>query len=694
MNLEKLSDRALVRHSRGELRLARRLYLKILDVQPGNFPARHMLGLVRYQEGETGEALTHIDAALELNPGVAEAWSNYGLVLTALDRLVDALDAFSRAIVLKPNYPEAFNNRAIVLTKLKRPEGALADCRSALKLKPGFAEALNTKGNALRDLGRLEEALDCFNKALALGLKEARGNRDGLGAGLAQPHQDQADELRAQGDWEAALAGYDRALVLVPDHLATLNNRGCMLRALQRYDESLAAYDRALAIDPDHVPALVNRGVAMWDLKRFGEAIADYDRALALKPDHFEAHNNRGIALWNLKRNEEALADFGRALAANPQFAHAQHNRGLVLAEMKRLGEALKAYDAAHLIDPDQKYNFEGRAHAALHLCDWTRTAGSAATLHAEVMEKGTVVHPFIMLGYTDDKALLFKGARNFIQDRIAFPPAPMRQKKPYRHEKIRIAYLSADFHKHATAYLVAELMERHDRQRFEVTGVSFGVDDQSPMRARMVQSFDRFLDVRGVSDRDVAKMLRDLEVDIAVDLKGYTTDQRPEILAHRPAPVQVNYLGFPGSMGADFMDYVIADRIVTPFADQPFYCEKIVHLQGSYQVNDSKREIAAVAPSRAEAGLPEKGFVFCCFNDSYKITAPVFDIWMRLLAQVPGSVLWLISCNPDTAAQLTRQAAARGIDPKRLVFAPRPRTGGSSGAASPGGPVPGHAAL
>jgi predicted O-linked N-acetylglucosamine transferase (SPINDLY family) len=283
------------------------------------------------------------------------------------------------------------------------------------------------------------------------------------------------------------------------------------------------------------------------------------------------------------------------------------------------------------------------------------------------------------MCGYTGDKALLLQGAKNFIHDRIAFPPARLWQGKPYGHEKIRIAYLSADYHKHATAYLVAGLMESHGRQRFEVLGVSFGVDDRSPMRARMVRSFDRFFDVRGMSDRDVARMLRDMEVDIAVDLKGYTTDQRPEIFSHRPAPVQVNYLGFPGSMGADFMDYVIADRIVAPFEDQPFYTEKLVHLPGSYQVNDSRREIAPVAPSRAEAGLPElrsgsvgNGFVFCCFNDSYKITAPVFDIWMRLLAQLPGSVLWLISCNPDTMAKLSLQAAARGIDPARLVFAPR----------------------
>ena len=672
MNLEKLSGRALARHNRGELRLARRLYLKILDAEPGNFPARHMLALVRYQEGAAGEALSHIDAALEIDPGVAEAWSNYGLVLSALERFEDALDAFGRAIDLKPDYPEAFNNRAIALTRLRRLEEAVADCQSALRLKPGFAEALNNQGNALRDLGRGEEALACYARALALapGLKEARGNRDALAAELIRPHLAEADRLRDQDAYQAALAGYDRVLALAPYHLGALNAKGCMLRGLRRYEESLAAYDQALAIDPNHVPSLVNRGVAMWDLKRLAEAIADYDRALALRPDHFEAHNNRGIALWSLKRHDEALEAFGRSLEANPKFAHAQHNRGLILAERKRLEEALAAYEAAFLLDPNHKFNFEGRAHAALHLCDWTRTAAAGAELPAKV-SKGTLVHPFILCGYSGDKALLLRGAKNFIHDRIPFSPAPLWRGERYGHDRIRIAYLSADYHKHATAYLVAELMERHDRQRFEVLGVSFGVDDRSAMRARMVRSFDRFFDVRGISDREVARMLKDMEVDIAVDLKGYTTDQRPEILSHRAAPVQVNYLGFPGSMGTDFMDYIIADRIVAPFADQAFYSEKIVHLPDSYQANDSKREIAALTPSRAEAGLPEEGFVFCCFNDSYKITAPLFDIWMRLLAQVPGSVLWLISCNAGTMGRLTA-AAARGIDPKRLVFAPR----------------------
>jgi protein O-GlcNAc transferase len=236
----------------------------------------------------------------------------------------------------------------------------------------------------------------------------------------------------------------------------------------------------------------------------------------------------------------------------------------------------------------------------------------------------------------------------------------------------VRIAYLSADFHRHATAYLMAELFERHDRSRFEIIGVSFGVDDKSEMRKRLVAAFDQFYDVRRKSDEEVAKLLHDRQVDIAIDLKGYTTDSRPGFLAYRPTPIQASYLGFPGTMGAEFIDYIIADETVVPFEHQPFYAEKIVHLPDCYQVNDTKRKIAERMPTRQEVELPEEGCVFCCFNNNWKITPEVFGVWMRLLHAVEGSVLWLLGDNESAERNLRKEAQARGIDPARLVFAGR----------------------
>src|SRR5262249_39339191 len=282
------------------------------------------------------------------------------------------------------------------------------------------------------------------------------------------------------------------------------------------------------------------------------------------------------------------------------------------------------------------------------------------------------VISPFVALGYLDDQALLRQCAENYVKNKIGKVPVSLWRGGGWRNDRIKIAYLSADFHRHATAYLMAELFERHDRARFELIGVSFGPDDRSDMRARLVSAFDRFVDVRAKSDAEVARLLSELKVDIAVDLKGYTQDCRPRILAHRPVPIQVNYLGFPGTMGADFIDYVIADEVVLPFDQQPFYSERIVHLPDCYQPNDRRRQIAGRTPARTEVGLPERGFIFCSFNNNWKIAPEVFDVWMRLLKAIGGSVLWLLRGNATAEQNLRKEAAARGVDPERLVFAPR----------------------
>jgi protein O-GlcNAc transferase len=318
---------------------------------------------------------------------------------------------------------------------------------------------------------------------------------------------------------------------------------------------------------------------------------------------------------------------------------------------------------------PDNPYAFSSLAGTVPCICDWNRNRQVAAEIAAHP-EK--FVQPLTLLGYSEDSSRLLASARLSTQTLVPGQPHPLWDGTPYRHDKIRVAYLSADFKDHATAWLAAELFETHDRQRFHLTAISYRPDDGGAMRARLAKAFDRFVDVSGHSDEQVARLLREMEIDIAVDMNGYTLGGRPAILSYRPAPVQVNYLGFPGSMGAPFIDYIIADPVVLPFTEQDFYDEKIVHLPDSYQPNDTKRVVAATCPSREEAGLPATGFVFCSFNNSWKITETLFDIWMQLLANVPGSVLWLLDDNQAATANLKAAAAKRNIDPQRLVFAPR----------------------
>jgi protein O-GlcNAc transferase len=529
-----------------------------------------------------------------------------------------------------------------------------------LKAEPKHFDAQHLLGVIRHQQGRSDEALALIGAAL-----QARPDS-------AQALANQGAVLCELRRYDEALASCDKALALRGDFVEALNSRGNALQRLKRYEEALASFDRVLALRGDFVEAHNNRGNALQGLKRFAEALASYDRALALRPTYAEAFYNRGSALKELGRFEEALASFDRALALRPNHAETLFNRGDALHELKRYTDAIASYERAIALRPDHPYAYSGLAESALAICDWARTEKLSQRLAALVAEQKAIVNPFTLIRLNGDAALHRQCATAFIVDKIGGPRPPLWSGRHQSRDKLRIAYLSADFHSHATAYLMAELFERHDRARFEVHGVSFGRDDGSAIRRRVVKAFDRFHDVRDKSDRAAAKLLSDLEVDIAIDLKGYTQDSRPEILSHRPAPIQVSYIGYPGTMGADFIDYIIADRIVLPFDRQPFYAEKIVQLPDCYQVNDRRRAIAQATPTRSEAGLPDTGFVFCCFNNNYKITAALFDVWMRLLQRVPGSVLWLLRENPDAEANLRREAKVRGVDPARLVFAGR----------------------
>ena len=541
-------------------------------------------------------------------------------------RFPEALSLIDKALAIKPAHAETFNSRALVLLGLRRPAEALASFDEALAARPDYVTALNNRGNVLQELKRPAESL----------------------------------------------ASYERALAIQPAHVQALYNRGIVLRELQRPTEALASFDRVLAIKPDHVDALNNRGVVLRELKRPAEALASYERALAVRPHYVEALNNRGSALRDLQRLPEALASHDQALALDPANADTFYNRGVVLRDLKRFAEALASFEQALAIDPGHRYAFAGTAYAAPAVCDWARTATIAGELAARIAQRSSIIPPFTLLSYGVDPALQLECAKICIEDAIRVPAQPLATKTARHDGKLRIAYLSADFRQHPVAILIAQLIELHDRARFEIVGVSFGPDDHSDMRARLARAFDAFHDVRSQSDREVAELLNRMQVDIAVDLGGHTQDARLGILAHRPAPVQVSYLGYAGTTGAGFIDYVIADQTVLPLDQQPFYTERIVHLPDCFLVNDSTRKIAARTPTRREASLPEEGFVFCSFNNNNKITQPVFEAWMRLLRAVEGSVLWLSQDNVDARENLRGAAAARGIDPARLIFALR----------------------
>ena len=474
--------------------------------------------------------------------------------------------------------------------------------------------------------------------------------------------------LAQLGRSDEALAQYDLALKQNGNLFEALFNRGNLYLETGHAMEALADYEKAVMIRSD-VPGLWNnRGTALRRLRKLEAALHSYERAVALAPIHVNALTNRAIALFDLRRLDQALTASEAALVVQADFAEALYVKGNILRDLGRLLDAQASFEQALQKAPNHAFALNGLAQTSAVLCDWAKTASLAPRLKSDVQAGRALIQPFVLMGYTEDAALLRRCAENYVH-RVAPAQPPLSGRRLYGHDRIRLAYLSADFHQHPTAQLMVELFEHHDRSRFEVNAFAFGPDDGSAMRQRLVKAFDRFEDVRPLSDLEIARLIRAWEIDIAVDLNGHTHEARPGIFSHRPAPVQVNYLVYPGTTGANYMDYVLADRIVLPLDQQAFFSEKIVHLPDCYQANDATR-IVAPAPSRAGAGLPESGFVFCCFNNSWKIAAPVFDIWMRLLQRVPDSVLWLLES--PARDNLRTEAQARGIDTDRLIFAPK----------------------
>ncbi|MFI3219494.1 MAG: tetratricopeptide repeat protein, partial [Methylococcales bacterium] len=480
------------------------------------------------------------------------------------------------------------------------------------------------------------------------------------------------NELEDLGRFDDALASYDRALSINPDYARAHSNRGNVLQSLKRFDDAITSYNRALVIKPDYAEAFCNRGNALQALSRIDEALSNYDKALAIKPNLWLALIGRGTVLQNLNRYQEMLSACDQLLAIQPDSIETLINRGNVLQIINRFDDALSSYERALTLKPNHQFLLGTWLHNKMRLCDWSDFDTNLEQLIKKITLGVKASTPFPVLALTSSAAIQQTVARYYVQEKypshFLLPPLVK-----HAHSKIKLAYFSADFRIHATTQLIAELFDRHDRSRFEIIAFSFhSASHKDVMRLRLETAFDQFIDVSQQSDEQVVRLARQLEIDIAVDLKGFTEDARPNIFAMRAAPIQVSYLGYPTTMGADYIDYLLADSVLIPKEYQHYYTEFCVYLPNSYQVNDTSRVIANRQFTRAELGLPEQGFVFCCFNNNYKITPVVFDCWMRILHHVEGSVLWLLEDNATAARNLRLAATARGINAERIVFAQR----------------------
>ncbi len=553
---------------------------------------------------------------------------------------------------------EALNLLGIIKAQTGCLEEAAVWLQRAVAAGPGNATSHNNYGGVLRNLGRFREALACYDRALQLdpAYADAYVNRGGV--------------LHALGDFNAALESYDQAIAHRPENAAAHYNRGVTLHSLGRTEEALTSYTRALSLQPRFAEACYNQGIALHRLGRFAEALRSYDRALEIAANFAEALNNRGNTLAELARYQDAERSYDDALRSNPSLADAYSNKGNLLTQLERFEEALQSYRRAMQINPGINWLCGAWLHTRLQLCDWHGIDAAVAEVVAGLTQGRKVTQPFTMLAVSDLLPVQRRAAEIFADERELrqHPLAPLG--KQQRRDVIRIGYYSADFHNHASALLLAGLIELHDRERFFVSVFSFGRSKPDQMTRRIESAAGLYVDIGAKSDREAAQISRDLGIDIAIDLKGFTGESRAGIFAHRAAPLQVAYLGYPGTMGASYIDYIVADQTVIPFEVCHQYTEKVIYLPHSYQVNDRKRAEIRAEFSRVELGLPREGLVFCCFNACYKINAATFAGWMRILTAVEGSVLWLLTGNRTAAENLRREAELNGVNRARLVFA------------------------
>ena len=532
----------------------------------------------------------------------------------------------------------------------------------SLNLEPRQPFALNTMGNAHRALKRNQEAAAAYEKAIA------------LRPSLAAAHCNLGLALIELGRPEDAIASFDKAIALEPGNAEALFGRGNALRNLQRLTDALSDYDKAIQVKPDYTEAYANRGATLCALNRLPEAGESYDKAIALQPTA-ETFKSAGDYCMRLNHIEPALVLYDSAIALRPDYSPAHYMRAIALRTLDRYGEALASLDKAIELNPTGAYSVGERLFVKSHLCHWEGLRADCDLLESMVARGIAACNPATVLSIPHTTpALLLKCAERHVAD--ACPPHPVPNPGASagrrRHDRIRLAYVSSNFRKHAGAFLTTGMFEEHDRDKFELFAISFTQDDGSELRTRLENAFEHFFEVREKNDDEIATLMMEHEIDIAVDLKGYSAGCRPGIFARRPAPVQVNYLGYPATMAASYIDYIVADRIVIPEDEHPLYTEKVVYLPDTYQCNDSNHPIAKSVPTRAEAGLPPEGFVFCAFNNPYKLGPAIFDIWMRLLHQVPGSTLWILESRACAVENLRREAANRGIASERLVFAPK----------------------
>ena len=537
-----------------------------------------------------------------------------------------ARDLLEQVVLIKPNFADAYNNIGICLEKLNDLDGAIKNYNLAINNRPNFAEAHNNIGVVFQKLRNFDQAIFQYKKAIS----------------------------------------YKNLYLDAYINLANL------FKETKQFEEAIKNYDFAINLNPNLAEVYNNKGNALKEIRKFEEAIKNYDFAINLNPNLAEVYNNKGNALKEIRKFEEAIKNYDLAINLNPNFAEAYFNTATTLQDIKNFEKAVLYFEKALLLDKEIPFCKGYLLHAKMICCNWSGLNELYKEIYNDVEKNRYSATPFGYQAICDDESNLQKCAQLYSNKRFPEIKNNLFSKKVSKNKKIKIGYLCGEFREQATSILMTEVWEKHNKEDFEIIAFDSGWDDKSLRRNRIINAFDKFIDISKVSDLDAAKIIYKEQIDILINLNGFFGTGRPVVFSYRPAGIQINYLGFPGTIGSNYIDYILCDQTVVPLESKKFYNEKIIYLPDSYQANDTKRNISDKKFLREELSLPNESFVFCCFNNNYKITPNMFDVWARLLKKIDNSVLWLIEGNPEATENLKKEAKIRNIDASRLIFAKR----------------------
>ena len=615
--LPPLLQQALSAQTQGDLAKARTLFESVLQKEPHNVVALYSLGAIESGESHHAKALPLMQRAVVAAPQFAQAHLALSVIHFNLGQLDQAASAVQQALVLEPQNENIINHRNTVQLA---QQGA-----SNSQMAP--------------------EVVSLNSQAIA---------------------------LQAQGQHAQAEALLQQSLALEPQNFLTLYSLGVSRSSQLDFASALHYFDLACQAAPKQALAHFAKGKTLHDLGLAEDALQAYDQAIAADPKYMEAYTNKAALLQGINRHHDALLTLTAATEINPDHVRALEGQGQLLGQYKQYTLATNAFRRALQVDPTYDYGQGHLMGARQSNCDWTDFEANRQSIFKGIEEGKLVCGPLTIMALTDDAALIGKCAELYATDKYKPSPTPLWSGETYKHRKKRVAFISADFRIHPVGYLLIGLIEKFDKSKFELTGFFTGVSDKSDLWQRYRCAFDHYIDCAGMTSIEVAKLMRAMEIDVAIDLSGHTEGTRLDILAHRPAPAQVTYLGFPGTLGLPYIDYLIADPRLIPEDLARHYKEKILRLPHCYLPRDESVVPSPITPQRSDFGLPETGTIFCSFNHDYKINPPLFKVWMDLLKAVPGSVLWLMKLNEGAHANLRESAKQQGVDPERIIFATR----------------------